>query len=210
MEIQIETKLNKNILKNVLRMYDENFSPHVKIPHYKIKKRLDQKQYQLLSCKLSTGEWIGFCLVSTNINLSVIFIDYLCIDKPFQKGGFGKQILNAINDQDILDTEHQYKYTVLECEDYLIPYYVKNKYKKIPVPYPIDGSRPLFMLYRQRKTDATKPMIDMYHKFIFYGLLFNGEIIMCYGLFMMLYIKFLEFETLDIVKIIMNFKTTHT
>jgi GNAT superfamily N-acetyltransferase len=187
MQIQVEHHLTKEIMETVFRMYDENFSPHVKVAHNKIKKRLYENEYMLLSCKNDLDEWIGFCLISKNQLLKTIFIDYLCVDKKFQRGGYGKQILNTINDQDIIPSTQNYKYTILECEDYLIPYYEKNRYKKIPLVYPIENSKPLFLLYRVRKSSQTENVLEMYHKFIFYGLLFNNEIIMCYLAFMIFY-----------------------
>lgn len=38
MEIALEPVLNQNELIQMIHLYDENFSPHVRIPHRKLKK----------------------------------------------------------------------------------------------------------------------------------------------------------------------------
>lgn len=213
MEIQIETEITPETLDKVFRLYDENFSPHVKIPHHKIKKRIDRNVYQLLSIQNENKEWIGFSLISFNRSIKTIFVDYLCIDKKFQKGGNGKRILQMINNKNIYP---EYDFSILECENYLVGYYEKNNYKRIPLNYPILNSKPLFMLYRQRNSersnepDNTLSMIQMYHKFINYGLLFNGEIIICFTLLMIWMKMLLLLQNNNTVKIILNFKSTHT
>jgi hypothetical protein len=207
MSIQIENPFNQEVVQKIIHMYDENFSPHVRIPHYKLKKRIYDQTYQILSYK-DQNEWIGFALISLSDELHTIFIDYLCIDKKFQKGGFGKRFLQQIH----LDTGlfSDFHFTILECEDYLVKYYEKNNYQKIPRKYPLENSRPLFMLYRKRFQDTTPKMVDMYHKFILFGLLFNGEIIIVKDIW--IFVK----EIIDLLcggfhfMKIMNFKATHT
>jgi ribosomal protein S18 acetylase RimI-like enzyme len=135
---------------------------------------MKNKTYELISLK-KDNEMIGFSLISLNPLLKTIFIDYLCVDKRHQKGGYGKQLLNEIH---TLKFFPEYEYCVLECEDYLVGYYQKNNFQKIPREYPLENTRhtrPLYMLYRKRNSDHTDAEPLLYHKFITYGLLFNGE-----------------------------------
>lgn len=205
--IMIESDVSKDTLAKLLSLYDENFSPTVKISHSKLKKRIKNRTYRVVTYR-NDSEWIGFCLISLNPLLKTIFIDYLCIDKKYQKGGFGKQLLSEINSNKYFP---EYKYTILECENYLVSYYQKNQYKKIPLTYPIQNETPLFMLYRHRSEDLPiSPIISMHHKFIFYGLLFNGEIIIFYIHLLILIGLRIEFKTQMLIVVILNFKSTHT
>jgi hypothetical protein len=205
LETRLEYSIDKELLSKVVFMYDENFSPHVRIPHYKLRKRLKTKTYELISLRLN-NEMIGFSLVSLNPFLSTIFIDYLCIDKKVQKGGYGKFLLNALH-SDIYFPG--FKYCILECEDYLVSYYQKNKFIKIPRKYPLENSKPLYMLYRKRGSETIQEP-HMYQKFILYGLLFNGEITIHYDLLRMLYEFIFECYRTYLSLIIMNYKSTHT
>jgi hypothetical protein len=206
MEINFEKQIDKDTMTEIIHLYDENFSPHVRIPHRKLKKRIQDETYCVLSLK-KDNEWIGFSLISLNQLLKTIFIDYLCIDKKFQKGGYGKMVLNELSSKRFFPN---YEYCILECEDYLVKYYEKNKFHKIPREYPLENSRPLFMLYRKRNDDMTKVEPLLYQKFILYGLLFNGEIIILHELMELLYRIILDSYTLYISMIIMNYKSTHT
>jgi len=206
MQLALESKINKDDMSHIFHLYDQNFSPHVRIPHRKLKKRIQEETYHVISLK-KDNQWIGFSLVSLNLELQTIFIDYLCIDKSHQKGGYGKMVLNELNSNKFFPS---YQYSILECEDYLVKYYQKNNYHKIPRRYPLENSRPLYMLYRKRNEEITKAEPLLYQKFILYGLLFNGEIIILYELSEMLYKWFMDLYTLFIAIIIMNFKSTHT
>lgn len=209
MEISVETEITKDLLQKIFCLYDESFSPTVKVPHSKIKKRIQSETYKVITLKDQSKNCIGFSLVSLNSNLKTIFIDYLCIDKKFQKFGYGKKILQSINDKEQMFSN--YKYSVLECENYLISYYEKNYYKKIPLSYPIENKTPLYLLFRKRNTEPeTNLDINMYHKLIRFGLLFNGEIIIYCNLFYTWLNFFLFLQEENIVKLIMNFKSTHT
>lgn len=207
MQIQIEPEITKDLIQKIFCLYDENFSPTVKVPHTKIKKRILQNVYKVIIIK-NQDEWIGFSLVNLHKPLQTIFIDYLCVDKKFQKGGFGKRILQMLNDKNQMYKD--YKYTALECENYLVPYYQKNNYKKIPLAYPIDNPTPLYMLCRERTSCGKKIKTEMYHRLIQFGLLFNGEIIICLGLFVLWLKMFLFVQDQNMTKIILNFKSTHT
>jgi len=206
-EVVYEPKVNNEQMNQIIHLFDENFSPHVRIPHRKLKKRIENYTYQVLSLK-KHNQWIGFSLVSLNQLLKTIFIDYLCIDKNFQKGGFGKMFLNELNDSKKFFPD--YKYCILECENYLVKYYEKNKFYKIPREYPLENTRPLYMLYRKRNEEVTKPEPLLYQKFILYGLLFNGEIIILDELINLMYTIIFEFYRLYICMLIMNYKSTHT
>ena len=206
MTLQLETP-SQDVIQNIICLYDENFSPHVRIPHLKLKKRIHNQTYHILSYKNEHQEWMGFGLVSLNSSLKTIFIDYLCVDKRFQNGGHGRKILHEINQNPNLF--QGYEYSVLECEDYLVKYYEKNKYQKIPREYPLENSRPLFMLYRKRFSEHTPKIVDMYHKFILFGLLFNGEIIIVKETIQWLK-EFIFFAFCSYFQVIMNFKATHT
>ncbi len=206
MEINIEKTIHKDLVNKIIHLYDDNFSPHVRIPHYKLRKRLKNKTYEIISLK-KDNEMIGFSLVSLNKILSTIFIDYLCVDKKFQKGGYGKMMLQELNNNRFFPG---YKYSILECEDYLVSYYQKNKFQKIPREYPLENPRPLYMLYRKRSSDITESEPLLYHKFINYGLLFNGEIIIYYDLLKILYEFIFDSYKTYLSIIIMNYKSTHT
>jgi ribosomal protein S18 acetylase RimI-like enzyme len=206
MEIQIENNIHKDLFNYLLNLYDESFSPHVRVPHYKIRKRIKTKTYELISLK-KDNEMIGFSLISLNPLLKTIFIDYLCIDKRHQKGGYGKMLLNEIH---TLKFFPEYEYCVLECEDYLVGYYLKNNFQKIPREYPLENPRPLYMLYRKRNSDHTNSEPLLYNKFITYGLLFNGDINVMYDLLVLLYERIFDIYTLHLSMLIMNYKSTHT
>jgi predicted GNAT family N-acyltransferase len=171
-----------------------------------LKKRIESQTYHVISLK-KEKEWIGFSLISLNKQLKTIFIDYLCIDKKFQKGGYGKMVLNELNSNKFFPS---YQYSILECEDYLVKYYEKNQFHKIPREYPLENSRPLYMLYRKRNKESTKAEPLLYQKFIQYGLLFNGEIIILYELIEMLYEMIFECYRLFMSMLIMNYNSTHT
>jgi len=206
MEIKLEKTIHKDLTNKILTLYDQNFSPHVRIPHYKLRKRLKNKTYEVISLNRD-NEMIGFSLISLNDALKTIFIDYLCIDRKFQKGGFGRLLLDDLHTDRFFP---DYNYSVLECEDYLVPYYQKNKFQKIPREYPLENPRPLYMLYRRRFSDTTSLEPLMYSKFILYGLLFNGEIIITYELLKILYQRIFDIYTVHLSMIIMNYKSTHT
>ncbi len=211
LQLKQELHLQNETINSLIRMYDENFSPHVRIKHKKLKKRLENT-YQVFTLKTNNEkDTIGFMFVILNKPLKSIFIDYLCVDKKYQKGGFGKLLLNEMNDKHLFP---DFDYTILECEGYLIPYYVKNGYKKIPLEYPIENSKPLYLMYRKRSVSNTTLQetnnISMYHKFICFGLLFNSEIIMFYIAFMIMYELTTLFYRSQITLVIMNFKSTHT
>jgi len=127
MEINLEKVIHKDLVNQIIKLYDDNFSPHVRIPHYKLRKRLKTKSYEIISLK-KNNEIIGFSLVSLNKLLETIFIDYLCVDKKFQKGGYGKLMLHELNTNKFFP---EYKYSILECEDYLVSYYQKNKFQPV-------------------------------------------------------------------------------
>jgi ribosomal protein S18 acetylase RimI-like enzyme len=205
MEIQQEKNVHRDLINQILYLYDENFSPHVRIPHYKIRKRIKNKTYELISLKMNK-EMIGFSLISLNETLSTIFIDYLCIDKKYQNGGYGKLFLNELHSLKIFP---EYKYCILECENYLVSYYQKNKFQKIPREYPLQNDRPLFMLYRRRDKETTLEPL-MYRKFIMYGLFLNGEIMIDEKLVKLLYQKILDKYRVYLSRMIMNYKSTHT
>ena len=208
MQIQIEHEITNDLMQKIFSMYDENFSPTVKIPHRKMKKRIKQKIYQVLSIKNENQEWIGFTLLYLNKQLKTIFIDYLCVDKKFQKGGIGRQILSYLNNK--TQIYNNYDFTALECENYLIGYYEKNNYKKIPLSYPV---QPLYMLLQPRNSSKDKKTIqqtNIYHKLIQFGLLFNGEIIICVCEFILWLCMYLFIQDKNMAKIILNFKSTHT
>jgi predicted GNAT family N-acyltransferase len=169
-------------------------------------KRIKNKTYDLISFK-KDNEMIGFSLITLNPTIKTIFIDYLCIDKKHQKGGYGRTLLNEIH---TLKYFPEYEYCVLECEDYLIKYYQKNNFVKIPREYPLENTKPLYMLYRKRNSDITESEPSLYHKFITFGLLFNGEMMLIYELLKFLYDKIFDIYTIHISIIIMNYKTTHT
>jgi hypothetical protein len=206
MNIQLEKIIHKDLTNQILTLYDQNFSPHVRIPHYKLRKRLKNKTYEVISLR-KDNEMIGFSLVSSNPSLKTIFIDYLCIDKKHQNGGYGKLLLHELN---TIKYFPEYEYSILECEDYLVPYYQKNKFQKIPRTYPLENTRPLFMLYRKRNSETTELEPNLYHKFIRYGLLFNGEMIIIYELLKILYQKIFDIYSIQCIMIIMNYKSTHT
>lgn len=206
MEIHLEENIHNDLVNQILLLYDKNFSPHVRIPHYKIRKRLKNKTYEILSLR-KDNEMIGFGLISLNQILKTIFIDYLCVDGKFQNGGYGKMMLNELNTNKFFP---EYKYSILECEDYLVGYYQKNNFQKIPRDYPLENTRPLYMLYRKRDSDHTEAEPFLYHKFISYGLLFNGEIIIYYDILKMLYEFIFDNYGIYLSKIIMNYKSTHT
>ena len=150
---------------------------------------------------------IGFLLVSLNPHIKTIFIDYLCVDKNHQKGGYGRKLLNEIH---TLNFFPEYEYCVLECEDYLVTYYQKNKFIKIPREYPLENTRPLYMLYRMRNSDNTFSDPSLYHKFITFGLLFNGETNIIYEFLKILYQRIFDIYTIHLSMMIMNYKSTHT
>jgi ribosomal protein S18 acetylase RimI-like enzyme len=206
MEIQLESNIHKDLFNRIFHLYDENFSPHVRVPHSKIRKRVKNKTYKLISLK-KNNEMIGFSLISLNPLLKTIFIDYLCVDKCYQRGGYGRQLLNEIH---TLKFFPEYEYCVLECENYLVGYYQKNNFQKIPREYPLENSRPLFLLYRKRNSDCTNAEPLLYHKFITYGLLFNGEIKTMYQFLMMMYEKIFDIYTIHFSTKIMNYKSSHT
>ena len=206
LEINLENRVDKNMIQQIVGLYDENFSPHVRIPHRKLKKRMMDEVYKIISLKRG-NDWIGFSLVSLNEQLRTIFIDYLCVDKKFQKGGYGKMMLNELNSKRFFP---QYEYSILECEYNLVPYYIKNKFQKIPLEYPLENSKPLYMLYRKRCSDFTLSVPSMYHKFILYGLLFNSDIIFLFEALVLLYEAMLNCNSFHTILIILNYKTTHT
>jgi hypothetical protein len=213
MEITIEKEITKDLLQKIFCLYDESFSPTVKVSHPKIKKRILTETYKVITLNDQSKNCIGFSLISLKPDLKTLFIDYLCVDKKFQKFGYGKKILQSINDKQKMFSN--YDYTILECENYLIPYYEKNHYTKIPLSYPIENTTPLYLLYRKRtnpeSTDEYNQLdISMYYKFIRFGLLFNGEIIIYCNLFYTWLSLFLFLQEESIVKLILNFKTTHT
>jgi len=209
MEIIFEPKITKDLIQKIFCLYDENFSPTVKVSHKKLRKRLNEGVYKAIIVKNPDEKYIGLCLFHPNKTLKTLFVDYLCVDKKIQKSGIGRVILEIINDKTKIYKDYQY--TILECENYLIPYYEKNLFKKIPLSYPIDNPKPLYLLFKKRTNEENiSTLLHMYHKFIQFGLLFNGEIIIHMGLFLMCFNRFLLDQTTSIVKIILNFKSTHT
>ena len=138
MNFKLELDPHHDLIDQILSIYDQTFSPNVKIAHKKIRKRIQKRIYQLITIQ-KDNQLVGFSLISFNSMLKTIFIDYLCIDKPFQKEGLGKKFLSFIN-QPILFPD--YKYCLLECEHYLVSYYKKNNFYSIPLNYPLENNTP--------------------------------------------------------------------
>ena len=51
MEIIIEPKITKDLIQKIFCLYDENFSPIVKVSHKKLRKRLNEGVYKAIIVK---------------------------------------------------------------------------------------------------------------------------------------------------------------
>jgi len=143
-------------VNTIVDMYKRNFSPHAKISHRLLRKRL-KSVYEGITFWTS-NTLIGFALIRLYPLIKTVFLDYLCIDEPFRKFGYGKQFLC----KDLNELYPMYDNFILECEQNLIGYYQKVGFKPIRLPYSITH---FTMMYKGR--------FDMRHKFIEVGQQFN-------------------------------------
>lgn len=210
MNFKIEINPNNDLIEQLLCIYDKTFSPNVKISHKKIRKRIDRGIYKIILFQnQNQNEIVGFGFISLNPTLKSIFIDYLCIDKKYQKEGWGKKFLSFINQPTLFP---EYKYCLLECEHYLVSYYQKNNFYSIPLNYPLENQTPLYLLYSIRdfkKVNKTKKYL-LYHSFVGFGLLFNGEIIIHDQIEKEMNSNIRNHQKYEIVNQIFNFQSTFT
>lgn len=204
----------------IVYLYDENFTPTNKIPHKKLKYRLDNNIYKAITLEKENNV-IGFILVALFKSIKTILIDYLCVDKNYQKFGYGKEFLKYLSTNN--DLFPSYKYLILECQENLLGYYQKNGFHKIPLDYNLyqddKNAKNFNLMYKIRFTDnlnnnnliKKRNIYRLYNQFIQFGVQFNSDKITYNDEFINMINLFLSINKLvHIIFIIMIFNCVHT
>jgi predicted GNAT family N-acyltransferase len=130
----------------ITQIYEENFPQYLRSKNRLFKKTL--KDYDYVDLMTDRNEYLlAFGLLNYYPSHRVLHLDYMSLHSSHQGHGNGSKYLNQLIDTYLHSSTNQSKYMILECEDHLVPFYLKNNFHKMNYNYKFDGMTLNLMLY---------------------------------------------------------------
>jgi len=132
-------------IDSLAQIYQQNFPLYLRERQHMFKKSLSK--YDHVDTLIHGNSVCGFGLMNVLEKYGMLHLDYMALDKSHQGKGNGSMYLKQLI-HDYYDPHSKtIKYMILECEDYLVPFYKKNNFHKLNVNYKFKDTKLNLMIY---------------------------------------------------------------
>ena len=143
--------INNSILNQISSIYYDNFPYYLRQKLYKFKKSIKTYYYIDLLYDDMNKNILGFALLNYYPCKKMIHLDYFALDKKHQGNGNGSKYLKYIIER---YCNNNILYFILECEDFLLPFYKKNNFEKIKINYKYNDILLNLMIYKNNNVSS--------------------------------------------------------